>query len=168
MPIAWFVCGFWTQVKSYVGPLKAIREPTIIKNFAKTVQDEGGKMAYTEVLGDTAVFKVMANQATLDAIAVSSGVFKFPLNILNGTLVSLTTAQRTAIRNRLIQMGYPDIEITADLGSNIRTKTLGDILRFAAKRRLKPRWDADTQSVKIDGTVQECTPISYVDGKVTE
>ena len=126
-----------------------------------------------EVLGGYAVVKVRAAAATLTTIAGTAEFQRIPaaFTTLNTTLGSLTTAQRTAILNRILAMGYTTAEIQTVLGSNLagwRTKTLGQLLRFIASRRRKPRYDAIADAIVLDGIVEACASVDDVDAMITE
>ena len=64
------------------------------------------------------------------------------------------------------ELGYNTAEIRADLGQNIGNKTLRDVIRFALKRRLKPRYDEPTNSIVLDGPEQVCKTAETLDGEV--
>jgi hypothetical protein len=134
--------------------------------FTPQIYSQGGQWAETEVLGNYAIVKVRASDATLTTIAATEGFQRLPLTLLTESLSSLTGAQRTSIRNRLIAMGYTDTEINTALGANIGQRTLGQVLRFAASRRLKPRYDAMQDLIVLDGPVQTCRLIEDVDNEV--
>lgn len=137
--IAWFLCPMLIgtsdggkEVFRYCG----------MNDFNAQIYGDAGAWAETEVLGDVALVKVRASDATLTTIAAAPGFLRVLAKInLTDTLGDLTTAQRTAILNKLQAMGYTLTEISNALGgtlTNWRTHTFGDLLRFVAKRRLKP------------------------------
>ncbi len=161
MAIAWYICSY----KRVVGAHRPTRY-CAMDDFTPQIQADGGAWAETEVLGNYALVKVRASQTTIDLIAAAQGFLRIPLARLDVLLSSLTQAQRTAISDRLTAMGYTADEITA-LG-NIRNRTLGDVLRFAASRRLKPRYDAVGDQIVLDGPVQTCRLVNDVDGRITE
>lgn len=167
MAIAWFICGFKRTPDTPMGPNRCCAMDDFTPQI---IQQDGGHWSASEVLGGYAVVKVRAAQATLNTIAGSVGFQRIPLSVLTEPLSSLSTAQRTAIRTTLGNMGYTPAEILAALGSNaaqLGTHTLGEVLRFAAQRRLKPRYDAAQDQIVLDGAYQECTPIAVVDAAVT-
>lgn len=124
-------------------------------------------MHFTEVLGNHCLVKVRASATTLAAIAAAEGVTRIPISRLDDSLSTLSNAQRTALRNKVLGMGYTASEVNAAF-PDLANATLGDVLRFCARRRRKPRWDAANGVVVLDGAVQQCVPISDVDGAVTE
>jgi hypothetical protein len=65
-------------------------------------------------------------------------------------------------------MGYSLAEIAAVMPAtgNWSSITLGQVLRFAASRRLKPRYDAPSDTIVCDGAIQECRSVASVDGAV--
>lgn len=65
-------------------------------------------------------------------------------------------------------MGYDDTEISNNLGANLKTRTLGEVLRFAASRRLKPRYDAVSDEIVLDGEVQACKLVDDINKEVVE
>ena len=136
-------------------------------DFTALIRADGGNWSETEVMGNHAVVKVAASVATLTAIAASPGVTRLPRDVLTDSLAALTAPQRNALRSRIEALGYGSAEITAALSSDLRTRTLGDVLRFVASRRLKPRWDESSGSVVLDGAVAACRPIADVDAAVS-
>lgn len=162
MAIAWFI----TFYKRRAGP-RPIRY-CAMDDFTAQINADGGTWAESEVLGGYAVVKVNAAAATLTAIAGTAGFQRIPVATTLGTAMSaLSNAQRTAIRNRLEAMGYTLGEIQGALGTNLAGVTLGDVLRFAAQRRLKPRYDSVQDQIVLDGDYQPCRPIADVDAAVT-
>jgi hypothetical protein len=139
-------------------------------DYTPQITADGGTWAETEVLGGYALVKVRAAQTTLNTIAGVTGFQRIPLSVLTSPLSSLTTAQRNAIRTTLGNMGFTPAEILAAAGSNaaqMGTHTLGEILRFAAQRRLKPRYDAAQDQIVLDGPSRPCRPIAEVDAAIT-
>ena len=139
-----------------------------MNDFTALIRADGGDWSESEVLGGYAVVKVRASAATLTIIAAEPGFQRIPRDLLDDSLSSLSTAQRRAIKDRLNAMGYTDAEISAALGNtNLNLVTLGQVLRFAASRRLKPRWDAVQLQIVLDGAFQACRAIDDVDVAVT-
>jgi hypothetical protein len=161
MAIAWFVCAYKTK------PNRPNMRYCAMNDYTTKIIADGGTWAESEVLGGYAVVKVRAAAATLTTIANATGFTRIPLaTTLTDALSSLSTAQRNALRQKVLDMGYTDAEITAALGSNLGQKTLGDVLRFVASRRLLARWDAATQQIVLDGSYIACRPISEIDAEV--
>lgn len=162
MPLAWFICPY----KRRAGE----RRPTrycAMDDYTLNIVADGGAWSETEILGDHAIVKVRAAATTLTTIAAASGFLRIPGHAaLTDTLGDLTAEQRTAIRNKLQALGYTAEEIKAALPTNWQTVTLGQVLRFAATRRLKPRHDATTDTIICDGEAQSTRPIESVDAAV--
>jgi hypothetical protein len=166
MAIAWFICQY------KIDQNRPSRRYCAMNDFtALIIEQDGGAWSETEVLGGYAVVKVRAAETTLTTIDGTTGFTRIPNNwvALNTTLGSLTTAQRTALLNIVTAMGYTLAEISAALGSNLagwRTRTLGQLLRFVASKRLKPRWDDVQGQIVLDGILQACRPVAEVDTEV--
>jgi hypothetical protein len=167
MAIAWFICGY--KLKAGKNDLMNTRY-CAMDDFTSAILADAGTWSETEVLGGSALVKVRANAATLTTIAGTVGFQRIPSWVnLTDTLGSMTTAQRTAILNRITAMGYTLAEIQTALGTNLtgwRSHTLGDVLRFCSSRRLKPRWDAVQGQIVLDGILQACKPVAMVDAEV--
>ena len=165
MAIGWFICLMKEEATGSTLPV-ALRW-CAISDLGSLYQAEGGRMHFTEVLGNHCIVKVKASEATLATIAATEGVTRIPLSRLDDSLSTLSNAQRTALRNKVLGMGYTASEVNAAF-PDLKNATLGEVLRFCASRRLKPRWDAVNGVVVLDGAVQPCVAISDVDGEVTE
>ena len=166
MAVAWFICSY-----NVIPDAVRHKRYCAMDDFTAQIVADGGAWAESEVLGNYAIVKVRASADTLTTIAGTTGFQRIPNHVnLNDTWSDLTAAQRTAIQNRVLAMGYTQAEINAALGSTLaqwRTITLGDLLRFITRRRLKPRWDAALSQIVLDGDVRECRPIADVDNEVT-
>lgn len=158
--IGWFICPYKQMAG---GPFGRPIRYCAMNDYSELIFSEGGNWSESEVLGGYAVVKVRASSATLIEINKATGFVRIPLTRLDDPISSLTAIQRTVLRNRLKDMGYSDAEIIGGLGDNIGDKTLGEVLRFAAQRRLKPRWDEGNQQIALDGEFQSCRPIYEVD-----
>lgn len=154
MAIAWFVCNY--KIRPH--PTKAIRYCAMDDYTPLIIRQDSGDWRELEALGGYVVVKVRASQATLNTIAGSAGFLRIPLALLNDSLSTLTNAQRTAIRNRLLDMGYTSAEITAALGSNLALRTLGDLVRFASSRMRHWRLDRTLNQLVYDGTETQWNP----------
>jgi hypothetical protein len=136
-------------------------------DFTAQIRGDGGDWSETEILGDAALVKVRASAATLTAINQGAGFVRIPSHTdLNDTLGDLTANQRNAILAKLAALGYSQGEITAALPANWQAVTLGQVLRFAASRRLRPRYDEQTDTVVCDGPPQWVRPVADVDAAV--
>lgn len=164
MAIAWFICGYKQKAG---GPFGRPFRYCAMDDFTQQIEADGGAWSESEVLGGYALVKVRASEGTLSVIGGTGGFQRVPNWInLNDTLGDLTTAQRNAILSKIQEMGYTLAEISAVLGGNLaswRTKTFGQLLRFIAQRRLKPRWDDVQEQIVLDGELQACRPVSDVD-----
>ena len=120
----------------------------------------------TEVLGQHAIVKVRASAAMLTSVGALAGVTRLPVDRLDDPLSSLTNPQKTALRNRVLALGYTAAEIDAALPNNLGTYTLRDVLGFIATRRRKVRYDAGTDTIIDDGPVQPVRPLGEVDAAV--
>lgn len=165
MAIAWFLAKF-TVINNPSGwPYYRRIEPW--REYLADIASVNGVWAGAECLGNHLVAKIRASQETLDAIAALPDVIRLPKNLLSASLSDLTAQQKTVIVNKLQEMGYPLSEIRDSLGNNVGTKTLGDVLRFAAKRRLTPRFDKDQGVMVLDGAERSTKSIDLVDDEVS-
>jgi hypothetical protein len=162
MAYAWFLCPYKRRV-SEVRPTRYCA----MDDFTAAVRSDGGDWSETEVLGDAALVKVRASDATLTTIAGTAGFHRL-LNkvLLSGSLSDLTALQLNFINTRLLALGYSQAEIDAASGGDWRTKTLEDLLQMIAKRRLRPRYDADSDLIVLDGPEQPVRSVSSVDKAV--
>jgi hypothetical protein len=127
---------------------------------------QGVAWSETEVLGQHAICKVNATGAMLTSIAAANGFQRIPVARLDDPLSSLTNQQKTAIRNRVIALGYTIAEIDAELPGDLGQYTLRQLLRFIARRRRKVRYDQVTDTIIDDGPDQPVRPVEDVDGAV--
>jgi hypothetical protein len=134
-------------------------------DYSALIFADGGHWSESEVLGNRAIVKVKAEPGTLSTIASDPSIVKVPLQLLDDKLSSLTANQRTALRNQLLDMGYTADEVTARF-PNIAKNTLGDILRFAASRRKKCRYDPQADAIVLDGPDQPCKPIDLLESEI--
>ena len=161
MSLTWFICTYKRRIGT--------RHPTrycAMDDFTDAIRLDSGDWAETEVLGNYAIVKVRASDATLSSIAGAAGFVRLPVDRLNDSLVALNGGQIRTLRDRLIDMGYDDAEIDSSLGVNLSVRTLGDLLRFAASRRRKPRYDSGQDQIVLDGEVQTCKSIDIVYSEV--
>jgi hypothetical protein len=96
---------------------------------------------------------------------VTPGFRRIPLARLDDPVSSLSSAQRTAIRNEITDAGYTLAELNAVI-PDLSLVTLRDVLRFMCRRRLKPRYDLATDTIVLDGPVQRVKPIENVDREI--
>jgi hypothetical protein len=71
------------------------------------------------------------------------------------------------MQNKLLSLGYSGAELNAafPLGWN-GPYVIRDVLRFALTRRLKPRYDAATDTIVLDGPVQPTATPEEIDAAV--
>lgn len=165
MPVAWFVCPYVVEGDGTGWP-KWRRRPAF-HSLVHKISADGGQWSGAEGLGNFLVVKIRASDATLNEIAALPTVVRLPKNLLSSSLSDLSAAQRTAIVNKLEAMGYTTTEIRDSLGNNIGQKTLGDVLRFAVKRRFTPRWDDGSGKFVLDGDKRPTRSIDLVDDEVS-
>ncbi len=134
-------------------------------DFTAQIRASGGRWAETEILGNVCLVKVRASSTLLTTIAATSGFFRIPLDRLDAPLSSLSTTQRNNLRSRVLVLGYTSTEFNTAI-PNLAAATLGDVLRFAARRRLQPRYDVATDTIVLDGLAQPVRPIESVDQEV--
>jgi len=160
MAVAWF---FAPYKRRDFGTLRT--RYCSMDDFTVQIKADGGNWSESECLGNHAIVKVRANQATLDTINATPGMLRIPLALLDDQLSSLSAVQRTAIRTRLEALGYTLAEIQAAI-PDLANATLRDVLRFALTRRLKPRYDSGTDSIVLDGPPQPTRALEHADGDV--
>jgi hypothetical protein len=143
-----------------------------IDQYTAQILAAGGYWSETEVLDPgigRAIVKVRASTAVLTQL---DGLYKrLPKDRLDDPLSDLPTAVLTTIRDELLDMGYPLAEIRDRFGltvDDLANYTLRDVLRFAARRRRKVRYDTGTDSLICDGVIQTPKSIETVDAEVAE
>lgn len=166
MPIGWFIVPYKRSTK----PNMPIMRYPEIDDYTPDIEAAGGKWSETEVLGNRCIVKVRASTGVLNAIAAVDGFQRLPKNRLDDPLSDLSTAAQTKIKNALLDMGYPLSEIKEKFGNNVDLTlyTLRDVLKFATRRRLKPRYNEPTDEIICDGIVQPVKALEIVDLEVTE
>ncbi len=158
----------------YIVPYKRRLSETFAARYCEmddhtvTIKAVGGAWTETEVLGNQAIVKVRATAAVLTLLSEVAGFRRLPKDALDDPLSSLSNAAKTAIRNELLDAGYTLAEIQARFGSDLGQYTLRDVLRFFASRRLKPRYDSESDTIILDGPIQPCRDIDSVNGEVSQ
>jgi len=162
MAIGWFIVPYKRRLNA-PRPTRycAMDDATTI------IEANGGKWTETEILGDRALVKVRAPSAILETIAQQPNVRRVPLDRLNDPLSSLPNNVRNALKNEITDAGYTIQEVNASF-PNLADHTLGDVLRFMASRRKKPRYDVGTDTFMLDGIDQPCRSVDEVDGEIIE
>ena len=166
MATAWFICPY-KRVIPTSGPFLAQRY-CAMNDFNSIIRADGGLWHETEVLGNHAIVKVRAEIATLQTINAEPGFIRLPKDRLDDSLSDLSSAAKKIIRGTILSLGYTIQEINEHIGNDIGSKTLRDVLKFIARRRLKPRYDADADEIVLDGAEQPVRPLEDVDGAVLE
>lgn len=160
MAVAWFLCPYKRRGTFPVERYCAVDD------FSPQIAADGGAWLETEVLGNQAVVKVRASAATLTAIAGAVGVTRIPLSRLDDNLSTLSQAQRNNLKQILLDAGYSVSEFNTRFPSGINSVTLREVLVFLASRRLRPRYDAGTDQIVLDGAFDSCVPVADVDAAV--
>lgn len=161
MAIAWFLAPY-DRILAERFPARECR----MNVYTALIAADGGAWAETEVLGNHAVVKVRASAETLATIAADPDITRLPVALLDDPLSSLSPAQKTAIRNKVQALGYTLAEINARFPGDLGDYTLRDVLRFVATRRRKPRYEAGTDSIVLDGVAVTPESVESVDGRV--
>lgn len=163
MALAWFICPYKRRNPGQTPPTRYCA----MDDFTATIQADGGTWDETEILGDSALVKVRASAATLTTINQAPNFMRIPNHTdLSDTLGDLTALQRQAILDKLQALGYSLAEINAALPANWAAVTLRQVLKFAATRRLKPRYDHPTDTIVCDGPVQPVKDVDIVAARV--
>lgn len=162
MAVAWFFCKYNRRdIGGRPGRYCAMDD------FTTLIRADGGDWSESEVLGNYALVKVRAEEATLVTINAAVDFTRVPRHTaLSDTLSTLTAGEKTFLKNLILDMGYTNAEILAALGSDIGSHTLGQVLRFITTRRHAPRYDAASDTITMDGAQHECLPIEIVDDRV--
>ncbi len=163
MTLAWFIAPYKRDA-SGPHPFRYCA----VRDFDGQISADGGAWSETEVLGNVALAKVRASDATLTAINAAAGMLRIPNHFtLSDTLGDLTAGQRTAIVNQFQTMGYDITEIRNVMpAGGWGAVTLGQVLNFAATRRFRSRWDDSSSSYIFDGPSSAVRPVSSVDQAV--
>lgn len=167
MTIAWFLAPYKRDT-SDPHPSRYC----LVQDYNAAIVADGGAWIDTEVLGNMAIVKVRASNATLATIAADAAIVRIPAHTaLTDTLGDLTAGQRNAILNKLNAMGYSNAEINAALPADWTSVTLGQVLRFAATRRLRwngPPWfDIGDAPINLNGQSDPVWPVDDVDRAVS-
>lgn len=163
MALAWFIVPYKRRNPGQVPPERYCA----MDDFTAQIRADGGDWDETEILGDAALVKVRAAAATLTTINAAPGFVRIPGHVeLSDTLGDLTAGQRQAILDKLAALGYTSQEIQAALPANWAAVTLRQVLRFAARRRLKPRYDAGSDTIIVDGPEQPVKDVDLVASRV--
>jgi hypothetical protein len=160
MPFGWYIIPYKRH------PILPRTRYPAIDDYTDVVVAAGGTWAETEILGNRCLVKVRAPAALLDSLASVPEYKRLPKDRLDDSLVDLSSQIKRALRDELRDQGYTVAEIHARFGDDLGQYTLRDLLRFMATRRLRPRWNAETDEIILDGPSQGCRPIASVDAEV--
>jgi hypothetical protein len=159
MAYGWFLVPYKLKER---GPRKA--RYCAMDDYTADIAASGGAWSETEILGDQAVVKVKASE---ELLAVLGETFvRLPGEELGSSLSSLSSGEKDALKRLLTEAGYSLSEVTNKLGSDLGQKSLGDVLRFLATKRRKPRYDKKSDMIVLDGPEQVCRSIDDVDEEV--
>lgn len=163
MPTAWYVVQYRRDAREGApGPSRYCE----MDDYSEQIYSGGGQWSETEVLGGYALVKVRASQAILDALA--SLFRRLPVDKLDDPLSSLSPQVKATLRDWILDMGYEIEEIRNRFGDDLGQYTLRDVMKFMARRRLKPRYDVPTDEIVLDGPVQPVKPVETVDAEVPD
>jgi hypothetical protein len=158
MPTAWYIVPYKRRPA-----WPPTRYPAIDDHTAQ-IRALAGEWTETEILGNRCIVKVRAPAAALEQLATLPNYKRLPKDRLDDPLADLPPAALTALRDEILDQGYTLAEIQARFpDANLANTTLGDVLRFMATRRRKPRWDPDVEEIVLDGPVQTSRPVDEVD-----
>jgi hypothetical protein len=118
----------------------------------------GGTFRDEETLGAQYVVRVTGVPAALlTQIAGDPGVDRVPADLLDDPLSTLTNQQKNALRSKLAELGYATTEINEAFPGDLGQYTVRQVLRFALRRRRRPRYDSASDAIVWDGP--EETPL---------
>ena len=170
MAIGWFVANYKRRENTLLPERYCIMD-----DYSADIASFGGAWREFEVLGDRAIVKVRAPEAVLNALAQQPGIRRIPLARLDDGLDTLPAGVRNAIRDELLDAGYTLAEIVARFGNDLSQYTLRDVLRFFAKRRRKPFWNRDEDTIEFGEEIDMSgwrvngrEPIENLDAEVSE
>lgn len=132
MAVAWFLVPYRVDLGD--GNVGDARRYPATDDF----RDQLDAVATVEILGGYALAKVRGPIVALQALNAEPGVVHIPKAALDDSLADLTNAQKVAIRDRLLALGYTSAQLQAALGGDIGSRTLRELLRFAASRWRRP------------------------------
>lgn len=164
MPIAWFIVPYKRH------PHRPRTRYPAIDDYTEIIRAHGGDWRETEILGNRALVKVRAPQTVLNTLAAFSDFKHIPKARLNEPLSDLSPAVLNALRDELLDQGYTMQQLRSRFGSppDLTQYSLGDVLRFMASQRRKPRYDRETDTIIVDGDIQTPKPVDVVDWEVGE
>ena len=159
--IGWFICPY----KRRPHPTRVIRY-CAMDDFTAQINSDQGTWAEVEVLGNVAIVKVVASALTLTTIGAAANFVALPFTALNTALSKLTAQQRTVLRAKALALGYTPTEFDQTF-PDLTAVTAGQLLAFLTTRRNTPRYDAQTDTIFLDGPVRGCNSVPALDLQVT-
>jgi len=121
-------------------------------DFTDQIRADGGDWSEKECFGAQAIVKVRASLTTLQTINATPGFDKIPIAHLDDPTSEMTSAQRTAVLNKLQSLGFTLAQINAAFPQGWDGPyTLRDILTFCLSKRQQPRYDQPTDTVVWNG-----------------
>ena len=171
MPLAWFLVPYESNnLTDGIFIIRHRRRPVTSRYLPEIVAD-GGAVQTSEGLGNHAVARVRASQATLDLIAAHAGVIRVPQRWLRlvDNFTDMTNGERNQIENKLLSVGFTQAEIDAALGSTLaewRAHTLHDLLNLVCSGRIESRRQGS--NIIFDGPVRPCRPVAELERLVNE
>lgn len=166
MPVGWYIVPYKRDTSP--GTPGPVRYCAMNDYTQQIIYTYNGNWSETEILGNRAIVKVRAPAQVLEFLDTVPGFRRLPLDRLDDSLGDLGTGIKSALRDELLDMGYTMDEVHARFGSDLGQYTLRDLLKFAATRRLKPRYNPATDEIVLDGEIQACRSIESVDEEVTD
>lgn len=136
MAVGWFIAKLTVTI-NYPNWPYANRETPIDEN---ALVANGGRFIRVE-LTNRLIYKIVAPNAVLSAVAALANVKRLPTSLLDDPLSSLTTTQQNAIIAELEDQGYTLQQITTQF-PNIGQATLRQVLKFMARNRTLPVFDS--------------------------
>jgi hypothetical protein len=162
----------WADVSWWLAPYvradefgRHIRACKIVQYWPQ-IQADGGTFREVEVLGNHCLVKVRSSAATIQLLADDADFRRLPKDALSMPLSDLNNQQKTRLRNVVLSLGYTTQELQERFPNDLSTYTLGDVARFIASRRLKPRYDQATDTIIVDGPVQPTGSVDAIEEAV--
>jgi hypothetical protein len=158
MPVAWCIGPMRRRPNRVRGGVTQAVRYCALDDYSALVLVDGGWWSFVEVGGQQFIGKVRASAATLQTIQADPDIVGISHNLLTESLSDLTAAQKSVVQSKLLLMRFTQAEIDAASGSDWGTKTLGQLLRFCARRAWEIRYDAPSDTVLDDGQQYLPTP----------
>lgn len=164
MPSAWFLMPFKVFEQRPDRDTRALEinfDPVVLDAY----RTDGGEMRQIECRGNHALIKLRAfTQDTLDKVAGLPGTTRITTKQLNETLSDLTPAQKTALRNLIVGLGYALADVQAALGPDIGNRTVREVLRYIVSQD-QPGFtvNPDRTTFTMKGPIIDNTDLLIVD-----